>query len=72
MSGDKPAKHKFKVYLIGYFQIDIAEVHQRLQSSPFSEDPANPYPLQICPLHLDRRTPTIKIDPYRYVAKLNK
>lgn len=25
--GDKPAKRKFKVYLIGYFHIDIAELH---------------------------------------------
>ena len=26
MTGDKPAKQKFKVYPIGYFHIDIAEV----------------------------------------------
>ena len=26
MTGDKPAKQKFKIYPIGYFHIDIAEV----------------------------------------------
>jgi hypothetical protein len=26
MTGDKPAKQKFKVYPVGYFHIDIAEV----------------------------------------------
>lgn len=27
VAGDKPAKKKFKAYPIGYFHIDIAEVH---------------------------------------------
>jgi hypothetical protein len=27
VTGDKPAKKKFKAYPIGYFHIDIAEVH---------------------------------------------
>jgi hypothetical protein len=27
MTGDKPQKKKFKAYPIGYFHIDIAEVH---------------------------------------------